>query len=156
MLTLIPIRLLLRRRFRHDQGSAMIEFALIGFMFVMVLLAIIEMGRMIIVYTAVANSAKAGTRYAIVHGQYRTGTGATGPSGPGNTTQVENVVKGYASTGLLNTSKLTITVTYDSGDNNVGDTVSVKVTYPYNALVPFFSSLLGPTMGSTSQGTIMF
>jgi Flp pilus assembly protein TadG len=139
-----------------DQGSAMLEFTLIAVMFVIVLLGVVEMGRMVLVFTTVANSARAGARYAIVHGAERTGSGVNGPSGPGSTTQVQTVVQNFASAGLLNTSNLTVTVSYPNGLNTAGSPVSVTVTYPYDAFVPYFSSLLNRTLGSTSEGVITF
>jgi Flp pilus assembly protein TadG len=158
LIVLTPIRSLLSRH-RRDEGSAIFEFSLISFMFIMLLFGIVELGRMVIVYTTIANASRAGARYAIVHGYYRTGSGSTGPSGPGSTTQVETVVKNFASAGLLDNTRLTITVNYPGSGtplNGPGQPVTVKVTYPYDAIVPFFSSLLGTTMGSTSEGIIMF
>ena len=144
------------RRFRMDEGSALVEFSLIAFMFIILLLSVVEMGRMLLVYTTMANAARAGARYAIVHGGERTGTGVNGPSGPGNTAQVQTVVQNFASAGLLNTSNLTINVTYPNGLNTAGSAVSVTVTYPYDPLVIFFNSMLSTTMGSTSEGVITF
>jgi Flp pilus assembly protein TadG len=139
-----------------DRGSSLLEFALIAVVFILVLLGVVEMGRMVLVYTTVANAARAGARYAIVHGGDRTGTGADGPSGPGNISQVQTVVKNFASAGLLTTGNLTISVIYPNGANAVGSPVSVTVTYPYDPLVPFFDPLLSNTLGSTSQGVITF
>ena len=144
------------RRLRMAEGSALVEFSLIAFMFIIVLLGVVEMGRMLLVYTTMANAARAGARYAIVHGGERTGTGVNGPSGPGNTAQVQTVVQNFASAGLLNTSNLTINVTYPNGLNTAGSAVSVTVTYPYDPLVIFFNSMLSTTMGSTSEGVITF
>lgn len=161
MRALLPTRpVQLSARCRHrDEGSALVEFSLISFMFIMLLFGVVEMARMVIVYTTIANASRAGARYAIVHGYYRTGSGSTGPSGPGSTTEIETVVKNFASAGLLDTSRLGITVEYPGSGtplNFPGQPVTVKVTYPYDAIVPFFSTLLGPTMGSTSEGVIMF
>lgn len=163
MKPLIPIRSFRSLRLRRDEGSAIFEFSLMSFMFIMLLFGVVEMARMVIVYTTIANASRAGARYAIVHGYYRTGAGATGPSGPGSTTQVETVVKNFAGAGLLDTTRLTITVNYPGPLpgvplplNSPGQPVTVKVTYPYDAIVPFFSTILGPTMGSTSEGIIMF
>lgn len=144
------------KRLKMDCGSSLIEFALIAFMSVIVLLGIVEMGRMVLVYTTLANSARAGARYAIVHGGDRTGSGVNGPSGPGSTAQVQTVVQNFASAGLLNTSNLTITVSYPYGVNAAGSPVSVTVTYPYDPLVGYFNSMLSTTMGSTSEGVITF
>jgi Flp pilus assembly protein TadG len=145
------------RRWRMDQGNALVEFTFIAVMMIVVMLGIVEMGRYVLVYTTVANAARAGARYAIVHGADRTGSGADGPSGPGSTTQVETVVKDFASAGLLDTSRLNITVTYPGVGTNTADSpVTVTVTYPYDAFVPYFGSLLNATLGSTSQGVITF
>jgi Flp pilus assembly protein TadG len=139
-----------------DQGSALVEFTFIAVMMIVVMLGIVEMGRYVLVYTTVANAARAGARYAIVHGADRTGTGADGPSGPGSTAQVKTIVNDFASAGLLNVSNLNITVNYPNGTNTADSPVTVTVTYPYDAFVPYFSSLLNTTLGSTSEGVITF
>jgi Flp pilus assembly protein TadG len=141
-------------RWREDRGSTLIEFCLISVMLVIVLLGVVEMGRMVLVYTTIANAARAGARYAIVHGADQT----VSPSGPGNPCtcpDVQTVVKNFAGAGLVNTSLLTITVSYPNG-NTAGSPVSVTVTYPYDPLVNYFSSILNKTLGSTSEGVITF
>lgn len=146
----------LKRLCREDRGAAIIEFSIISLMFIIVLLSVVEMGRMILVYTTLANAARAGARYAIVHGGERTGSGLTGPSGPGNIVQVQAVVQNFASAGLLNTSNLTINVTYPTGLNTAGSPVAVSVAYPYDPLLTYFRSILSTTLGSTSEGIITF
>jgi Flp pilus assembly protein TadG len=143
-------------RWKTEQGSAIIEFSIIAFIFIITLLSVVEMARMVLVYTTLANAARVGARYAIVHGGDRTGTGADGPSGPGSTTQVESVVKDFASVGLLTVSSLTVTVSYPNGNNKAGSAVSVTVTYPYDPLLTYFNAILGDTLGSTSEGVIVF
>ncbi len=144
------------QRWRSDRGQNLVEFSLISFMFIIVLLGVVEMGRMVLVFTTIANAARAGARYAIVHGGDRTGSGVNGPSGPGSVTQIQTVVTNFASAGLLNTSNLTITVTYPNGNNNAGSKVDVTVTYTYDPLVRYFSSILSQVLGSTSEGVITF
>ncbi|WP_263419482.1 TadE family protein [Terriglobus albidus] len=147
------------RRLQADDGSALIEFIFIAFMFIIVLAGVVELGRMVLVYTTVANAARAGARYAIVHGGDRTGSGVDGPSGPGSPctcTQITTVVKNFASAGLVNTANLTVTVNYPNGSNAAGKAVTVTVSYPYDPLIPYFSTILNRTMGSTSEGIITF
>ena len=147
------------KRLRSDEGDSMIEFGLVAIMFVIVLLGIVDMGRMVLVYTTLAQSARAGTRYAIVHGKDRTGTiGSTAdaPSGPSNYTQVQTVVKNYASAGLLNLSNLNVAVSYPNGTYSPGSPVTVTVTYTYDPLVSYYSRLLNVSMSSSSQGVIVF
>jgi Flp pilus assembly protein TadG len=136
------------------RGSTMVEMALVGVLLFLLLLAAVEFGRMVLVYTNVANSARVGVRYAIVHGSTNTGTGAAGPNGPGATTEIVNVVKDYAKSGLLDRNRMTITVTYpDGGLNSPGSQVSVRVTYPYD---PLSVLPLGVTLGSQTTGVITF
>jgi Flp pilus assembly protein TadG len=142
-------------RSKEDRGSSLIEFALISVMFIILLAGVVEMGRMVLVYTTIANAARAGARYAIVHGADQT----VSPSGPGNPctcTNVKTVVKNFASAGLVNTSALTITVSYPNGDNKAGSPVTVKVMYPYDPFVHYFGTLLNKTLGSTSEGIITY
>jgi Flp pilus assembly protein TadG len=142
-------------RWREDRGNNLVEFALISFMFIMVLAGVVELGRMVLVYNTIANAAREGTRYAIVHGADQTST----PSGPGNPctcTAVNTVITNFASAGLINTSAMTITVAYPNGNNNAGSPVTVKVLYTYDPFVGFFGSLLNVTLGSTSEGIITY
>jgi Flp pilus assembly protein TadG len=137
-----------------ERGSNLVEFSLCAFLVMMMALATIEFGRMLLVYTTVSNAARAAARYAIVHGATRTGSGIDGPSGPGaNPAQVLTVVRNFASTGLLDTSRLTITVSY-SPSNSVGSVVSVTVVYPYDPLTTLFP--LRVPLGSTTRGVIAF
>jgi Flp pilus assembly protein TadG len=143
-----------RDRWREDQGSSLVEFALIAFMFVMVLAGVVEVGRMVLVYNTIANAAREGTRYAIVHGADQT----VSPSGPGNPctcTDVKTVITNFASAGLVNTSAMTITVSYPNG-NTAGSPVTVKVLYTYDPFVNFFGSILNTQLGSTSEGIITY
>lgn len=144
------------KRVEGEDGASLLEFALMSVMFILILLSVVEMGRMVLVYTTVANAARAGARYAIVHGSDRTIAGVNGPSGPGSTSQVQTVVKNFARGGLLTTSSLTINVTYPDGTNTPGSRVSVQVSYPYDPLVSYFKTLLSDTVGSTSEGVIAF
>jgi Flp pilus assembly protein TadG len=88
----------------------MVEFALICVMLMITIFASMEFNRLVLVYTAMSNAARAGARYAIVHGEHRTGTGDAA-SGATDKTGVINVVKNFAKSGTLNTDNLTVTVT---------------------------------------------
>ena len=81
------------RRKRLERGAGLIEFALVALQLMLVLLSLLEFGRMVLVSTSVANAARTGVRYAIVHGATRTGTGVDGPSSSGSTTNVEDNVR---------------------------------------------------------------
>lgn len=140
---------------RRDQGQTLVEFSLVAFLCMILLLSIVEISRMALVYTTIANAARAGVRYSIVHGGMRTGSGVDGPSGPAqNPSQVLTVIKNFASAGLLTTSNLIITVDYPDASNAPGQRVSVTVIYPYDPLTTYFP--LRVRLGSVSQGVITF
>jgi len=149
---MITARKITRRRERQ-KGTSLIEFSLVAFQLVLVLFAVFELSRMVLVSTTVAHSARTAIRYAIVHGATRTGTGVDGASGPSDYSQVVANIKKYASGGLLNTARLTTTVSYPDGSNTPGSRVSITVIYPYD---PFTLLPLHVNLGSTSQGIIYF
>jgi Flp pilus assembly protein TadG len=137
-------------------GQTLVEFSVVALLTAIMLLFVVEIGRMLLVYTTVANAARAGVRYAIVHGSTRTtGTTVDSASGPGNNpTQVVTVVKNFASGGLLTTSLLVVNVTYPGASNAPGQYVVVSVVYPYDPLTTYFSKTL--RLGSATQGIIVF
>ena len=144
-------------RLTRTEGGSLVEFSLVTVMLVLVMIGVVEVARMTLVYTALANSARAGARYASVHGHGRAGgSGVNGESGPAsNPAQVLTVVKNVASAGLVRLADANITVTY-SPSNTPGSTVTVRVVYTYAPLVSYFSALLNAHLGSTSQGVITF
>ena len=138
------------------RGQTLVEFSVVALLTVIMLLFVVEIGRMLLVYTTVANAARAGVRYAVVHGSTRTaGSTVDSAAGPGNNpTQVVTVVKNFASGGLLTTSRLLVNVTYPGASNAPGQYVVVSVVYPYDPLTTYFSKTL--RLGSASQGIIVF
>jgi Flp pilus assembly protein TadG len=143
-------------RRKNQRGQSLVEFSLVCFLLYIVSFAVVEIGRMVLVYTTVANSARAGVRYASVHGSSRTaGLGASNAAGPGNNpAQVVTVIGNFASAGLLSTGRLNITVHYPGGSNAPGQLVSVTVIYPYDPLTTWLPFRVN--LGSTSQGVIAF
>jgi Flp pilus assembly protein TadG len=143
---------------RRRSGQSLVEFSLVAVLTVLMLLFVVEMSRMVLVYTTVANAARAGARYAIVHGSSRSGCGETvdSTSGPTCPNQVVTVVKNFASAGLLTTSRLVVTVTWPdaSPSNDPGDAVNITVVYPYDPFTSYFSKTL--RLGSATQGIIVF
>jgi Flp pilus assembly protein TadG len=140
---------------RHS-GQSLVEFSLVCVMLCLIMLGVLEMGRMVLVYGTVANAARAGARYAVVHGSSRaTGTGAANASGPSsNPAQVLTVIRNFASAAPLTTSKLIISVTYPGSSNAPGQLVTVSVIYPYDPLVTYLPWTV--RLGSTTQGVIVY
>jgi Flp pilus assembly protein TadG len=148
-------------RRKSEQGNTIVEFALISVMFIMLLLGVIEMGRMILVYTTIAHAAKYGERYAIVHGFFRTGATDT----TATVTDIQTQVQNFSGIAPLITSNVNVAVNYPTyvldkktycGTNAVGCPVQVKVTYPFAPLLGYFNSMLSVNLSSTSEGVITY
>jgi Flp pilus assembly protein TadG len=136
-------------RGRNERGQAAVEFASVLLLVVITLFGVIEVARVMLVYTSLADAARAGSRYAIVHG-----SNSASPSGAGNTAAVATQVTNITSSGGL--SGVNVTVSYPSG-NATGAAVTVTASYQYAPviLLAMFSSL-NMTLSSTSQGVICY
>ena len=136
-------------RRRPEQGSSLIEFSLVAFLLVMLLIGVVEMCRIVLVYNGVAQAARAGVRYAIVHGT----------DNPASTTAIQDVVKNFLRAAPVDTTiaGLVINVTYpDTGAcKDPGCRVKITVNYPYDPFVSYFP-VSGIHLASTSQGVITF
>ncbi|MGO9062698.1 MAG: TadE/TadG family type IV pilus assembly protein [Candidatus Binataceae bacterium] len=124
---------------RKALGQAMVEFAIVASVALALIFGIIQAALALYAYSFVSYAARAGVRYAMVHGN-KSGSPAT------NST-VQTYVQGLAV--ALDTTSLTATTTWNP-DENPGSTVTVRVTYTYRPLI--WSTTL--TMSSTSQGLI--
>lgn len=138
-----------RKSATSRRGSTIVEFAVVAMLLLSVMFACFEFDRMLLTYTSLANAARAGARYAIVHGN----TGGI-VSGPGDDpASVITVVKRMAVMGLLKTDSLVVRVRYPDGNNEPGSRVTVTVEYPYN---PWFALPIRPNLVSTSAGVIVY
>ena len=145
---------------RGERGQALVEFALVALFLMLLIVGFLEIVLMVHTYNVLADSAKEGVRYAIVHGSYNTNgcgpatcTAITGAPGTG-------VVKTYAQYSLHDTTNMNVTVDYNPGGNNGANAcntapclVRVTVSYPYQ---PFFN-LGWPTITvyAAAQGRII-
>jgi Flp pilus assembly protein TadG len=145
----------MRRARSARRGGTLVEFALVLVLLLGVTIAGLEFDRMLMVSTSLANAARVGVRYAIVHG----GNRSVGGSGATDKTRVIDAVTTFARIGFLKPDLLNVQVEYPaavipgSSGNSAGSTVIVTVTYPYDALtwLPISGSL-----SATSRGIIVF
>jgi Flp pilus assembly protein TadG len=102
----------------------MVEYALVMLFLFVLFVSILQVILLMYAYSTLANAAKEGIRYAIVHG---TGFGSTGCSGPGNPSvtptvsctsdstgaQVQTAVTKFAGLSFQNVTSSDVTVCYD-------------------------------------------
>jgi Flp pilus assembly protein TadG len=124
---------------RRQKGSAMVESALTFLVFMVLLLGILDFGRMVWSYTLISYAAREATRYAMVRG--------TGTSHTASSDQIKAIVTSQAPGLGLDTSNTAVTFT---PDQSPGSTVKVAVTYNFTPLVPYIPSGT-VTLKSTSQ-----
>ena len=132
----------LRTLGRNEQGSEMVELAMVGMLLFTLLFGILELGRAVWIYGTVAHLAREGSRYAIVRGADSSQTT--------NAAAVDAHVQGLAAgmTGLVVTTAWT-------PDNEPGSVVQVRVDRLFDPIVPLVG--LGPiTLSSTSRLVISF
>ncbi len=149
------------------KGQALVEFALSVLFVMLLILAFLEMIVLLYTYTVLADAAKEGVRYAVVHG---TGVGKANCSGPGGgsagggsvtctdsaASNVVTAVKNYAAASFHDSSAIAngVTVTYQDSSSAAPGRVRVTVAYPYQ---PFFG--LGwpsVTVNAAAEGCIVF
>jgi Flp pilus assembly protein TadG len=69
-----------RRRRQVNAGQALVEFALVLPLFLLMLFAMVDIGRVIWANDNLANAAREGARWASVHGNWKLAECQTGPS----------------------------------------------------------------------------
>ena len=144
-------------------GQAIVEFALTVVLLMLLMFALLELSIFIYTYSVLANAAKEGVRYAVVHGANN-----GSPSGPSsgsassppctasstNVTNVVNQTKNFAGFTLLSTSNVNVFVCYLDGDNKLNSLVEVSVSYAYRPLFGF--NWPSVTVNANSAGRIVF
>ena len=145
------------RRFEREEGQAQVEFALSIMVVLFVVFCAWEL--LMAMYTAsvMADAAKEGVRYAIVHGSNSTLCSGPNPSSPcasdPSAGEVVNTVKNYARASLHDVSAITVNVSYPDGTNEPPSRVLVTVTYNY---VPYINlGFLTPRMTTKAAGRIV-
>lgn len=134
---------------KNCRGQALVEFAVVAVVLTALILVIFEFGRIMLCYNTIANAARVGTRYAIVHGSDNP------PS-----TSVSARIQAFLTAGSVNPATATISVNYPdpvgtstSGCTNPGCRVIVTVSYPYDPVMSYFP--IGSIhLASTSEGVI--
>ena len=127
----------------NERGSTLLEFAIGVTVFVTAMFGVLEFGRALWVHSALADAARRGARYAVLHSN-------------ADVTQVKNVVvygdpAGGSQPMLNNLTTNNVNVTYSGFGLNQG-TVSVSITnYQFQFVVP----IIGTTITMPSYSTTL-
>lgn len=130
---------------RKTTAQSLVEFALVGPLFFLMLFGTIEMGRAVYINHQIANGTREGTRYAAVHGSKATSQATSANVKAAMLTRMTGV----------NSGSLTVTLSYPSGNNNPGSKARVASSYTFTPIVSMVFGGLGTmTFSHTSEVVI--
>jgi len=143
---------------KRSRGQALIEFVLSIFFIMMFIFGMLELVLLVYTYNVLADSAKEGVRYAVVHGT--DSSNCSGPGGGGVScsdstgANVQATTARYAQYSFHTTSSMTISVSYPDSSSVPPSRVRVQIVYPYQ---PFFGmGWPSVSVKAAATGRIMF
>ncbi|PYU90569.1 MAG: hypothetical protein DMG25_16935 [Acidobacteria bacterium] len=140
---------------RADRGAAEVEFVLSILTVLFVMFWTWEVVMAVYTYSVIADAAREGVRYAIVHGSKNSNCSGPVPAGftacpDPSGANVTAVVRDYASYSFHDISAIVINVTYDTYNASPGR-VQVAVTYNF---IPYTAFPFHPRLKATAVGRI--
>jgi Flp pilus assembly protein TadG len=131
---------------RSRKAASAVEMAIISPIVLLFILAAMDFARVMWAYGTVSEAARAGARYAMVHGSMAaTQAGPAADDANVNTVVTNNA---YA----LDTTKLTVHSTWGESSNQANCPVTVTVTYPCQLFIGGLCGLSSVTVaGSTTM-----
>ena len=155
-----------------SRGQALVEFALVAPLLILVLFSIIEFGRAVYYIQMLDNAAREGARYAIVHGAASGCPSGPMPTGPNscdpNGVYVEEAVKRYA-IAIIDSTPAAFTVIrkwcpdneascpttsgLGNGNNGRGQQAYVEVQYTFKSFLSAYVPI--PTFTLTGRTTLV-
>ncbi len=152
---------------KRQRGSALLEYAVIVTVFLMLIFGIIDFGRALYTYHYLSNAARDATRWSAVNGTTCNSDGSCNGTGGMNngtasTTDIKNYVKNNVPS-AIDPAKLTTNVNFLNSNGPTacgsgglaapGCTVQVQISYAFNFVTPLvFNKTM--TLSSTSEMVI--
>jgi Flp pilus assembly protein TadG len=140
-----------RKELLAEDGSTLVEFAVTVPTLFALIFCFINICLMMYSYVMICQSAREGTRYAMVRGASCPSTAT--PTCEVTAAQVNTFVSGVTTPNVAG-GTVTPTTTYPDGNESVGSHVQVTVTYAYHVMLPFVPNKTF-TLSSTSKTTII-
>ena len=127
-------------RYRHDTGQEVVEFALVLPLLLLMIFGIMEFGIVVFTYDTIANAAREGARYGIIH--------------PTDDAGIEAAARALT----IGLDPVALQVDPPDGEPNflVGDKIRVEVIYTHNLIVGIIIQAVGgnPTMELSTVATM--
>lgn len=122
---------------RDESGAALVEFALISIVLLILLFGIIDFGRMLYTKNSLTNAAREGGRYAAVM-----------ENPPASVDSIKSIVIAHMSPlggDTLTASEIDVAFNY-GGAGSVLQSTTVTINYPFNPLTPIWSFIGGDSL----------
>jgi Flp pilus assembly protein TadG len=138
----------------RERGSAQIEFLFSVVIFTVMVFGAFELSMMLYTYVVMGAAAKAGVRYAIVHGTDSASCDGPSTGCDSGHIAVTTAVTNDAALSLHDISAITINVNYPDSSSAAPSRVQVQVAYKY---IPYISIPgLSPTLVASAEGRIVY
>lgn len=122
------------RAWQMERGQSLVEASLAVFIFIILVMGTIDVGRAVWNYNTLAQATREGTRYAIVHG-----SDSSDPSSPDDDQAIKDVVEKYGAG--LSSDSLTVTTDWPDGGNAPGNHVTVTSEYTFTPIFNFLGAI---------------
>lgn len=119
-----------------SRGQALVEFAFVLPIFLLLLFGTIDFGRYVYYVQILNNAAREGARYAIVHGSNSFQPAGPNPNDPAVAAVVQNYAVGVIGSGATFNVASTWGTPPNPPSNVRGQKVHVAVTYAFRGLLP--------------------
>jgi Flp pilus assembly protein TadG len=127
---------IMRTNNRSLRGQSLVEFALLLPLLILILVGILDLGRITATYVILENAAREGARY--------------GASGTYTQSQILARAQAEAQGTIVNPAQMTIQCTPSSCNDVVGNPLTVQITYPFTFITTYLFAGLNTLNISTN------
>jgi hypothetical protein len=137
------------RRPGKTRGQALVEFALVLPILLLLMMALFDFGRAVFAFNTVSNAARDGARLAIVD---QSQTGGVYDAAQAAADQATGLGLDPSDANQIQVRFLMPDLSGTCSVRAIGCIAEVRVQYQYEAVTPIIGSIIGPiTLGSTTQ-----
>ncbi len=129
---------LLSKKQNQSAGQGLVEFSLTLPILMLILVGILDLGRLAATYVILTDAAREGARY--------------GASTSANSTKIAQRIHGEVTGSLVDYTQMPAPVVTCSPDCSVGNSVQVQVTYPFTFITTYIFAGVS-TMNISAQAT---
>ena len=139
-----------RKICRSESGQSMVEMALMMTMLLVILSAVLDLGRGFFSFIAIQNAAAEGALYAAINPRCRDAS----VTGCGNPNNVVFRAQNESPSGLVDKARMSISVSCDDGAT-CGSSAIVEA-HPITVTVLYHFQMVGPFSGAVPNGELVF